>query len=251
MPDLPIEAPRPDTVFITDTVFVDRIQVDTLTVEVDRTPRPVQTYTITASVAGGQGTITPSGVNVVNEGSLVTYAFEPAQGFSIEQVTVNGESVGAIARHTFPNVNSNQVITVTFRQDPVTVIEVVEVPPPAPVAFEIPREGLILRGVNFQTGSATLTASSYEALDQVLRSLREWPEIKIEVQGHTDATGRRETNMRLSRERANTVMRYFVQNGVPQERLRAVGYGPDFPVADNDTPSGRELNRRVTLVPFD
>ncbi|MCL1946467.1 MAG: OmpA family protein [Chitinivibrionia bacterium] len=241
VPDAPILAPDCDTVRLVDTVFVDK--VDTVKVEVTKAP---VTYTITASVAAGQGTISPVGVNVVNEGSLATYTFTPAQGFSIEQVTVNGINQGAVAQYTFPSVRSAQVITVSFKQDP--IIEVVEV---APVAFEIPRDGLVLRGVNFQSGKAILTAASYGPLDDVIKSLRQWPEIKLEVQGHTDSVGKRESNMRLSKDRANTVMKYFIQNGIPHTQLRAVGYGPDMPIADNDTDSGRELNRRVTLVPFE
>jgi len=249
---VPIPEPEPvrDTIRIIDTVFVDRFITDTLKVEVAAKPAPVRTFTITASVAAGQGTITPFGVNTVNEGAVVSYAFTPAAGFSIEQVTVNGINQGPLAQHTFINVRENQIITVSFREDPRPVV--IEVAPtPTPVAVEIPREGLILRGVNFQTGSARLTPSSYDALDAVIRSLRDWPEVRLEIQGHTDATGARNTNMRLSRDRANSVMNYFIQQGVPAERLRAVGYGPDVPIADNDTPSGRELNRRVELKRFD
>ena len=247
---VPIPEPEPvrDTIRIIDTVFVDRFITDTLKVEVAAKPAPVRTFTITASVAAGQGTITPFGVNTVNEGAVVSYAFTPAAGFSIEQVTVNGINQGPLAQHTFINVRENQIITVSFREDPRPVV--IEVAP-TPVAVEIPREGLILRGVNFQTGSARLTPSSYDALDAVIRSLRDWPEVRLEIQGHTDATGARNTNMRLSRDRANSVMNYFIQQGVPAERLRAVGYGPDVPIADNDTPSGRELNRRVELKRFD
>ncbi|MDR0304492.1 MAG: OmpA family protein [Chitinispirillales bacterium] len=251
VPDSPIAEPEPicDTVRIIDTVYVDRI--DTLEVEVEKAPKPIPTYTITASVAAGQGTITPVGVNVVKEGTMVIYSFGPAEGFSIEQVTVNGENQGALAQYTFASVMSNQIITVSFKQDPVTVVEVIEMPAPAPVAIEIPREGLILRGVNFQTGKATLTGGSYDALDAVIKSLRDWPEVKLEIQGHTDNVGKREANMKLSQQRAETVMKYFINQGVPANRLKAVGYGPDVPIAENDTPAGKELNRRVELKRID
>jgi len=253
IPDAPIPEPSPDTVRIIDTVFVDKIIRDTVIVEVEKAPKPIPTYTITASVAAGQGSITPVGLNVVKEKTMVTYTFNPADGFSIEQVTVNGENQGALSQFTFASVTSNQIITVSFKQNPIVETVVVEIPAPAPmaVAMEIPREGLILRGVNFQTGKATLTPSSYESLDQVLRSLREWPEVKLEIQGHTDNVGRREANMRLSHQRAETVMRYFISQGVPSDRLKAVGYGPDKPISDNDTPTGRELNRRVELKRYD
>ena len=251
IPDAPIPEPSPDTVRIIDTVFVDKIIRDTVMVEVEKAPKPIPTYTITASVAAGMGTITPAGLNVVKEKTMVTYTFSPAEGFSIEQVTVNGENQGALAQFTFASVMSNQIITVSFKQNP--IVEVIEVPAPAPiaVAMEIPREGLVLRGVNFQTGKATLTPSSYDALDQVIRSLREWPEVRLEIQGHTDDVGNHNSNMRLSQQRADAVMRYFINQGVPHDRLKAVGYGPTKPVSDNVTPAGRELNRRVELKRFD
>ena len=248
---IPEPEPRTDTirVRVVDTVFVDRFITDTIRVEVQGTPAPVRTHTITASVAAGAGTINPVGVRTVNEGSFAQYTFTPAEGFEIEQVTVNGLNQGALAQFSFPSVRENQIITVSFREIPRPVV--VEVAAPTPVAVEIPREGLILRGVNFQTGSARLTPASFEVLDGVIRSLRDWPEVMLEIQGHTDATGSRSTNMRLSKQRAESVMNYFIQQGVPASRLRAVGYGPDVPISDNETAAGRELNRRVELKRFD
>jgi len=241
-----IQEPEPacDTIVRVDTVFVDKVVTDTVvqTVEVKQA---VKTFTITASVVAGQGTISPSGVTTVNEGAFQTYTFTPAQGFSLEQVTVNGINQGALSQYSFAKVKENQIITVSFKED----VKVVEVQ--TPVAVEIPREGLVLRGVNFQSGKAILTSGSYEALDAVIKSLKDWPEVKIEIQGHTDSQGKRDMNMKLSKDRANAVMKYFVDQGVPSSRLRAVGFGPDVPVASNETASGRELNRRVELKRFD
>ncbi|MCL2844858.1 MAG: OmpA family protein [Chitinivibrionia bacterium] len=247
----PIEAPRPrDTITVRDTVFLERLIIDTLVVEVDRPVVPTPTFTINASVAAGQGTITPMGINEVREGRLVVYNIAPAQGFSIGQVLVDGINVGAVMQHTFPSVSQNHTISVIFNQDPI------EIPVEAPVAFEIPREGLVLRGVNFRIGSAELLPESFSALDQVVRSLRDWPEVRLEIQGHTSAEGVRsarriQNNLRLSRERAYSVMQYFIQQGIPATQLRAVGMGEEFPIASNDTQAGREMNRRVTLVRID
>jgi outer membrane protein OmpA-like peptidoglycan-associated protein len=251
IPNAPIVEPEPscDTVRIIDTVYVQKY--DTVQVEVEKAPKPVPTYTITASVAAGQGTISPIGVNPVKEGSMAIYSFNPADGYSIEQITVNGQNQGALSQYTFASVMSNQIITVSFKQDPVTIVEVIEVPAPAPVAIEIPREGLVLRGVNFQSGKAILTPSSYDALDKVYSSLREWPEVKLEIQGHTDNVGKPDANLKLSQQRANTVMKYFLEKGVPNDRLKAVGYGMERPIEDNSTPAGREANRRVELKRFD
>lgn len=107
---------------------------------------------------------------------------------------------------------------------------------------------LVLKGVNFKTGSAELTPESFGILEGVASSLREIREAVIEVQGHTDNTGSAATNTRLSQRRAETVAKFLAQRGVAANRLRAVGYGPARPVASNKTAEGRALNRRVELA---
>ncbi len=119
------------------------------------------------------------------------------------------------------------------------------------IATEIPRGKVVLRGVNFTSGKAVLTNESYNILDDVVASLREWPEIKIEVSGHTDSVGSERSNKRLSYNRAKAVMNYFLQQGVDASRIRSVGMGEEVPVADNSTADGRALNRRVELKRID
>lgn len=109
------------------------------------------------------------------------------------------------------------------------------------------RQPLILRGVTFQTGSSALTETSYSVLDQVAQSLLVHTEVRIEISGHTDSTGPRALNMRLSRERAQAVKAYLARKGVDPGRMEAVGHGPDQPVATNTTADGRAQNRRVEL----
>ncbi|GBD32058.1 MAG: hypothetical protein KatS3mg081_2226 [Gemmatimonadales bacterium] len=106
---------------------------------------------------------------------------------------------------------------------------------------------LVLTGVNFRSGSAQLTPESHAVLDRVAASLIANPAVRIEVAGHTDASGSRALNMRLSLARAEAVRNYLISKGVAPDRLVARGYGPDRPVADNATPSGRAMNRRVEL----
>jgi outer membrane protein OmpA-like peptidoglycan-associated protein len=106
---------------------------------------------------------------------------------------------------------------------------------------------LVLTGVNFRPGSAQLIPESYATLDRVAASLLANPAVRIEVAGHTDASGSRALNLRLSLARAEAVRNYLISKGVAPDRLVARGYGPDRPVADNSTPSGRAMNRRVEL----
>jgi outer membrane protein OmpA-like peptidoglycan-associated protein len=106
-------------------------------------------------------------------------------------------------------------------------------------------EKLILRGVNFESGSAALKSDSYPVLDQIVRSLKAYPEVRIEIAGYTDNVGGGEFNVELSRRRAESVKQYLVNSGISAGRLTAVGHGKADPVASNDTPAGRAENRRI------
>ena len=106
---------------------------------------------------------------------------------------------------------------------------------------------LVLQGVNFETGKSVMLPESQEILDRVAQSLIDNPEVTVEVGGHTDNTGRRASNLRLSEARANAVRDYLISKGVDGSRMTAKGYGPDNPTAENTTPAGRLANRRVEL----
>ena len=106
---------------------------------------------------------------------------------------------------------------------------------------------LVLKGVTFRTGRSDLTPSSHRVLDEVAASLLANPTVKIEIGGHTDSTGPRSLNIRLSLGRAMAVRNYLMSKGVSPDRLVAKGYGPDRPIATNRTPEGRAQNRRVEL----
>jgi len=120
-----------------------------------------------------------------------------------------------------------------------------------PKTKEIPRGKLVLSGVGFQPDNAELTADSYAVLDRIAEALAEWTNVKLEIQGHTDNLGNDMTNLNLSQRRADRVKRYLVEKGIDEKRLRAVGYGAEFPVADNHTIEGRTRNRRVELRRID
>jgi len=105
-----------------------------------------------------------------------------------------------------------------------------------------------MQGIQFETGKAIIKKSSNAMLDLIAQIFIENTNYMIEVQGHTDNTGKEELNMDLSQRRADAVMAYLVNAGVPQERLTAKGYGPTMPIADNATKDGRALNRRVEFI---
>ena len=106
----------------------------------------------------------------------------------------------------------------------------------------------VLEGVNFASGSSNLTYSSYQYLEPIIREMKEFPEIEIEVRGHTDSVGKYQSNMRLSQRRADSVKKYLVEKGIESRRIRSVGFGPSSPIADNRTAAGRGKNRRIEIV---
>ena len=106
-------------------------------------------------------------------------------------------------------------------------------------------------GVTFDFDSATLKPQFHAVLDKVSATLAEYNQTVVQVAGHTDSTGSRDYNMKLSQRRADSVKSYLITRGVPAQRLQTIGVGPDRPVADNGTEEGRAQNRRVeiTIVP--
>ena len=108
-------------------------------------------------------------------------------------------------------------------------------------------EVIILKGVNFETGSANLTSDSQGVLDDMAATLMKYPTMVVEVSGHTDNTGSADLNRQLSQQRADAVVSYLVAKGVKADNLKSEGFGPDKPVADNATDEGRAANRRVEM----
>ena len=108
-------------------------------------------------------------------------------------------------------------------------------------------EKIVLKGVNFETGSDALTAGSSSTLDDVAATLKRYSDMKVEVAGYTDNRGPVSFNQALSQKRAQSVVNYLVSQGVSEANLVAKGYGPSDPVASNDTAAGRAANRRVEL----
>ena len=97
----------------------------------------------------------------------------------------------------------------------------------------------------FESGSDVLTSNSAERLDELADLFIDHPDITVEIEGHTDATGSAELNLSLSQKRASAVKRALVDRGVQADRLIAYGYGEGVPLASNATAEGRARNRRI------
>jgi outer membrane protein OmpA-like peptidoglycan-associated protein len=103
--------------------------------------------------------------------------------------------------------------------------------------------------MKFPVSKAKLSPEAQARLDAFAEKLKtDNRNVYVEVQGHTDATGSKEANLRLGAERAEAVRRYLNQHGVPLNRMSTISYGADAPVAPNTTRAGRQANRRVVLI---
>lgn len=107
---------------------------------------------------------------------------------------------------------------------------------------------LTLGDVLFTSGKADLKAGATSSLDKLVEFLNEYTSRRVEIEGHTDSVGSEAYNQGLSQRRADSVRNYLVQQGVGSGRLSASGKGESLPIADNDSESGRQRNRRVEVI---
>lgn len=108
-------------------------------------------------------------------------------------------------------------------------------------------DALNLQIINFATGSNAIPDANKAVLNKAADVLKNAKSVQLVVGGHTDATGNPDANKTLSQKRAQAVVDYFVQQGVDAAQLKAVGFGQEKPVAENETPEGRFKNRRIAF----
>ena len=116
---------------------------------------------------------------------------------------------------------------------------------PDEVPAQVKQFSGVVKGINFRRNSADIKATSFPLLKQAVIVFKSYPALRVEISGHTSNEGKREFNMKLSRKRAEAVKDYLVSAGIDEKRIGTVGYGPDKPIADNDTKDGQEKNRRI------
>jgi outer membrane protein OmpA-like peptidoglycan-associated protein len=110
------------------------------------------------------------------------------------------------------------------------------------------KEIKILQQIHFEFDKDKIRSESFKILDAVVDVLKQFPKIKLEIQGHTDNKGAPAYNKKLSDRRAASVLKYLVSHGVAADRLTSHGYGMERPLVSNDTDQGRALNRRVQFI---
>ena len=138
-------------------------------------------------------------------------------------------------------VTAADVATGPAMADFVTTVLLEKVEPPTLGVF---------KDINFESDKAVLMASSTPTLEEIVKILNDFPNVSVEIQGHTDSTASEAHNMDLSQRRAKTVMEYLISRGIPASRLTAQGYGESRPIDTNATAAGKAKNRRVELKPI-
>jgi outer membrane protein OmpA-like peptidoglycan-associated protein len=217
-------------------------------------------YTLTAVGEGGTRTET---VEVMVESAPLPVIIFTASSESVQKgqnVTLNWnvtnatevklEGIGTVSAQGSRRVKMTESKTFTLsamnQGGTQTATVEVEVDEPPPIEKKVN-----LKGVNFLSGKSELTLDAKRVLDDVVEQLLASPEVKIEIHGHTDNQGNAKSNQDLSERRAKAVVGYLASKGVRANRMRALGFGQDSPIADNATAAGREQNRRIEMIRVD
>ena len=108
----------------------------------------------------------------------------------------------------------------------------------------------VLRGVEFDTGKATIRKDSFDRLDSVVEYMAHKLSSRVEISGHTDNVGKPKANKLLSKKRAQTCRKYLISKGIDGKRIKAVGRGDEQPIDTNTTEEGRQRNRRIEATGY-
>ncbi|MBN1300623.1 MAG: OmpA family protein [Melioribacteraceae bacterium] len=139
----------------------------------------------------------------------------------------------------------NDIEEIVQKYIPKEVVKEVVVGTPTDAAAARADQKWVLVGVNFDISSSNLREEAYPVLFHAVQVLLMNPQMKVEIQGHTDNIGSEQANQRLSLKRAQAVKDYLTSRGVSANRLSIKGFGETMPIADNKTASGRNANRRI------
>jgi outer membrane protein OmpA-like peptidoglycan-associated protein len=145
--------------------------------------------------------------------------------------------------------------TTTFQDTtPIRIAVAPPAPPPAPTPPPAPEKQVKIRDnrielgqkIQFALGKSEILSASFALMDELAKTIQENPQVqKVSIEGHASDEGDDKYNLLLSKARAEAVRQYLVSKGVSAERLSSTGYGETKPLVANDTPAGREKNRRV------
>ncbi|MBI5728012.1 MAG: OmpA family protein [Ignavibacteriales bacterium] len=169
-------------------------------------------------------------------GGVATVKTPEKEGITIEQVEEVVKKYVAIAPQEKTEKIDYSIVEEIVKKHAVQI--------PASSTYEA-RNNWVLVGINFDEGKSSFRPEAHAILLNAAQVLLSSPDMRIEIQGHTNNVGSTESNKKLSQARAEAVKLYLVAKGVDSSRLTAIGYGDTLPVVDNATPEGKELNRRI------
>ncbi len=110
---------------------------------------------------------------------------------------------------------------------------------------------IVASGIRFDSGKASLKPESMGIINEMVELMNDHPDLKISIEGHTDSDGDEASNLKLSEERATTVMNIMINSGISDSRLSTKGFGESVPIVTNNSPEGKANNRRVEFVKMD
>ena len=122
--------------------------------------------------------------------------------------------------------------------------------PPPPPPEVVKKFSGVMKGITFERDKDIIRKTSFKTLDEAVQVMKDYPQIRLLIEGHTSSEGTREHNLDLSERRAKSVKQYLVDHGIGADRIDTKGFGPDVPVADNKTEAGRSKNRRIEFKIF-
>jgi outer membrane protein OmpA-like peptidoglycan-associated protein len=117
-------------------------------------------------------------------------------------------------------------------------------PPPPPIEVVKKFSG-VMKGITFEKNKDIIRKTSFTTLDEAVQVMKDYPQLRLMIEGHTSSEGSRDLNLDLSDRRAKSVKQYMVDKGVAADRIDTKGFGPDAPIADNKTEANRAKNRRI------
>jgi len=169
----------------------------------------------------------------------------PARAGALPAITVD-ERIPNCTCKTDPSFCAKPVVASAPVPEPVPEPAPVVVPPPAPA----PKPVIIEKGrqtlnVEFDFDKSTIKKGYYQDIDNLAQVMKDYPDLNVVIEGHTDSVGTAAYNKKLSQRRAEAVKKYMVEKGIDENRLKAQGFGEEKPIASNKTKEGRQQNRRV------
>ncbi|MBN1273862.1 MAG: OmpA family protein [Candidatus Aminicenantes bacterium] len=194
----------------------------------------------------------------LKEGSPVPSYLQIIRNFSNALKSIGGTALYEGNRYLCGNLNkNNREIWVSvegyndgweYRLIIVEIEEMIQEVTASEMLDALNRDGFIALYINFDSGKYEIKPESQPTIEQIAQLMKDNPELKLSIEGHTDNVGTPQNNKVLSENRAKAVMNAVISLGVESSRLSAIGWGQEKPIADNRSEEGRAKNRRVEIV---